>query len=1028
MSERIIHVSDLHYAHGKPESCGKILNALVNDLQTNCDTNDGVVFIFSGDAVLSGDDNESFDEVASKLADVLDRVGIPRNKRVFVPGNHDVSRESIRPALFMHDNAVDSIKSEDQFHSKSIEIEKRLLVDKFTNYIKFESLVSDLKCCESNVFGNGWEISDQLGIYALNSAACSSAGLIEEDKSRTDYGRLHAYTRGLYDWVAKSKSKYKILISHHPLEWFSEWASKELRSICQESFDLLLTGHLHDSSSNLASSVMGKYVHLSSPAIFTNKHDFLGYSIIDIDTDCKKLTVKYRATNGYTKFVAGTLLSGTENGVVEVGQLGHLENGLPQAEPHKPIDESGSVSAFEQELDNILYLSKSEKNPWVDREFSLRSEAHGDNNQAELLTIDNIVENNKYSVIRGSTQSGLTSVAANYCYRVARDKKDKLAILLDASVPKGNPNARNEYISSRLDTFGLDADQIGVVFVDNWSEDRACRKFVEHLVSSYANASIIILQNTEEWLNLQAVGDSIFGQGNDAYVYYLRSLSRSLVRNLVRAEIGDAIASEVDSLANAILSSLDGINAHRSPLNCLLMLRLLEKDDDDAPINRYELIDKALSMLFYEFDEIPSYADRPDLKDCVFALGYFSEYLFKNQISKFNKRDFSKHIQNVCDKRLLQIDVSLLFQILMDSKIIIYTDGSFKFRCRYWHMYFVAHRMHHSSEFASYVFDEQRYASCPEIIEYYTAIDRQRTDAIRVLTDGLRQLNVEFQNTTRIPIEFDPYVNALWNPGVDTVKQMRESLSNGLASSSLPQSVKDALADQNYSPAKPYRQDVSAFIDESTINKVLSAAQAASRALRNSDFVEPEYKMALLDEVFKSWLRMCQVIAIISPLMAKTAKASFQDARFEYVSFDKNEPEEKRWLNIMDSILANVISYFHEDLHSKKLGPLVARYAEISDNPITKALSVLLLIRHRPKGWDDEVDRQIVKLDKNSVYLSHIMRAALHEVRLGVASEKHRSKLMTFASKSIAKHETGSKDPGTKLVERVRKQLDKDVE
>ena len=141
-----------------------------------------------------------------------------------------------------------------------------------------------------------------------------------------------------------------------------------------------------------------------------------------------------------------------------------------------------------------------------------------------------------------------------------------------------------------------------------------------------------------------------------------------------------------------------------------------------------------------------------------------------------------------------------------------------------------------------------------------------------------------------------------------------------MTESALPAAVKDAATDRHYDRARPYYQELARFIDKSSLRQLMQAIRGAARVLRNSDHVTPEAKTALLDEVLSSWIRVCQVLVILSPVLAVQRKATFEDIGFFLADWDEKEGPQDRWITIMTSILDNVVSWFQDDIFSKKMG------------------------------------------------------------------------------------------------------------
>ena len=93
----------------------------------------------------------------------------------------------------------------------------------------------------------------------------------------------------------------------------------------------------------------------------------------------------------------------------------------------------------------------------------------------------------------------------------------------------------------------------------------------------------------------------------------------------------------------------------------------------------------------------------------------------------------------------------------------------------------------------------------------------------------------------------------------------------------------------------------------------------------------------------------------------------------------------------------------------------------MQDNPngLGEVLLILLMVRQRPPGWREMVERFIVGQRKNSFYLSRVFGSLRHEWRTSFASEATRQGLLRLAAMAVAKHETGVRHPNQKLVQKA---------
>ena len=100
---------------------------------------------------------------------------------------------------------------------------------------------------------------------------------------------------------------------------------------------------------------------------------------------------------------------------------------------------------------------------------------------------------------------------------------------------------------------------------------------------------------------------------------------------------------------------------------------------------------------------------------------------------------------------------------------------------------------------------------------------------------------------------------------------------------------------------------------------MVQAMRGGSPGLRNSDHVPPERKTELLEEVMNCWIRVCQILVVLSPILAENRFAAFEGMGFwSGKGFDKEPSNKERWQKIMTVIADNVVIWYQEDIFSRK--------------------------------------------------------------------------------------------------------------
>jgi len=317
MNKTIIHLSDLHFRHNWEEDQGVVLAQFFKDLGKQIGQLDksGVYIAFSGDAVLSGGASDLYDSFFLQFDDELNKLDIPKSQRICVPGNHDISQNIVSNNLVDHEGVVSQRLPEREFNDY-VSKPDNVFTKNFASYISFESRFADIGVSSNTVSGAGWDIGENIGVYCLNSALCSSGGVLKDGKKIVDVGRLAIDTRRLQKWNLECRASTKILVMHHPIEWLVDWAQVELKKILDSSFSLCLSGHRHDQDMLHSIHSDSSLVKCSAPPLLTNKDGDLGYSMIRVSPNEGVIDIIYRQWTKHHAFVSGVNFSNTDDGII----------------------------------------------------------------------------------------------------------------------------------------------------------------------------------------------------------------------------------------------------------------------------------------------------------------------------------------------------------------------------------------------------------------------------------------------------------------------------------------------------------------------------------------------------------------------------------------------------------------------------------------------------------------------------------------------------------------------------------------
>lgn len=980
---------------------------------------------------MAGAEENLYKSFAATFGDILSTCGIGKDRRIVVPGNHDVSRTIVEATSMLTIGALSMLSNEESFLNQLPNLNQAFFNNKLKNYTEFECEFAKYTCCQDNLGGRGWDLPEGIGIYCLNTAICSFAGVEDSRTSKRidDRGQLSIDTRALYQWEQSTQSRFRILVMHHPIDWLSEWARIELDKIISQSFNMVLFGHFHIGVSKFL--FMGERGQLMSmaPPLFTRKNEKIGYSIISFDTETGTAQVRYRDWSQHNNFVTGSTSSGTEDGITHFNLFDPGSFTSVSKLDHTSKSPQPTEEVLEIEFCEASTCYSSRRQLWIDRDFSKHPESRNSRELREISPPESIIDTPRACILRAPEGFGLSAYAryAALTYYRKSDKKKCLVVANMDDIPHHKSGAV-AYMSKRLLLLSVQRSAVSGIILDHWTGSQSDIRILRYITEEYPGIPAILFQSFSHFLEIEGLSSS--KEAQDLEAIYLKSLSKARIRELTRIYIEEVSADlDEDAVTKKIIEDIDSLNMHRTPLNCLLLLKAIEREFDESPVNRTQMLSNVLHAMFYQFDKIPKYSTRPDIKDCEFALGYLCEWLTRANRRTFSKTEFLQKINEYLTIQLIGLDIEVLFNFLFTERILIARGIEFGFRHGYWFCYFVALRMHHKRDFSEFILEDLRYSAFPEVIEFYTGIDRMRNDALEVLDRDLRKLDGEFLARTGIAKEFNPFSVAQWNPSAEAVDRMQEEVVDSIRESSLPDEVKDAVADGTYDCSKPYHQEVSQFITRSSLTQMIQAMKAAARALRNCDHASPALREKLLESVMDCWVRMCQTLAMLSPVLACKRHAECDGMGFILTEdFRREDSPNVLWKQIIEAITDNVVNWYQCDLFSKKLVPLMISYMKSRKGRIEEFLVVYLMILQRPNGWAEVAQRFALESPKNSFYLYKVYVLSRHEFRLGYAKEHARQQMRRTAAIAVARHHTKSKRPNNSLINRAAEVLDSEIE
>lgn len=299
-----LHISDLHLRRNTADEQNDLLLTLSKDIRDRYSaTNTPLDFVlFSGDVVFDGSDFDLVEKTLGVIYEAILSCQLNEPQLFIVPGNHDVAR-TITDSKFSGQGDASAVEEffinkfktneglpDSLWDSDKSEEMREYINDRFSNYsgflrtckyIKHDTLDRS-KGIFVGDFAHKFEKDGfELGIIGLNSSLFQVfAGDFEkkiELRARQAFA-LFGDSVSYKKWLADNHTN--ILLTHHPLDWFSPESKKSYTNHLKDTelMPLHFSGHVHIPATAKEAYFGAKAeFNVSAPSLF-GYEKYVGYS------------------------------------------------------------------------------------------------------------------------------------------------------------------------------------------------------------------------------------------------------------------------------------------------------------------------------------------------------------------------------------------------------------------------------------------------------------------------------------------------------------------------------------------------------------------------------------------------------------------------------------------------------------------------------------------------------------------------------------------------------------------------------
>jgi predicted MPP superfamily phosphohydrolase len=996
MKTLLLNISDIHVgSEDKPENEGLVLSKFLSDVEEQIQKfeYDECFVLISGDLVFAASDDSynKFDRLI--IQELIKVLKIDRNHFIITPGNHDVAQKAVKD---VEDSFIPIFEAKYEENNFNDLLRKHaqhgILFDKFDAFHRY--IKDTMKNTNYSMCANVFHINDIWSVHTLNTAILSCGAY----KKINDQGHLGIDTRSLQDLIANDNHPKKILLMHHPEYFCMDWVKHELRKLYGQEYALVLSGHTHDQ--DIFFNNEKGYIHCEAPQLFTDKYDdILGYNYIELEDD-KVMRITYREWfEKRNKFRVG--ISFTEDddniGVVSFEDKPHTIKTV--------YDEVDSVTIIMQErLRKEMQSYIGQPYIWVERYLSDdRIDRVFKIEESSMYSELDIIKKGENIHVVAPSQYGLTCYGSHFLLTLWENQHE-FGIKIDADGIKANRFER--MVEYELDHYGKTEKDVKWIVIDNWKPFRKDQKGISTYIKQHfpdAHLLLMTAYHESEFIDGQSFDETVI----ESKTLYLTPLKRAQERLMVDAYNKVKFIDDSDEVLSKLDEDIKNFNLHRSPHSCVTLLTVFKDSFDKNPVNRTDVLENILNIIF-DNTRLPNYkSNKPDAKDCDFCLGYFCSKLIKKTDHFFTRQDFIAEIKTFCKQQDYDIDVEQLFDILCFNKIIIDDHNYFKFHFTFWVYYFVASWMKANEEYAKEILTEQRYLHYPEVLEFYTGKDRRRKDAVETIINDLSVTSKAIQAKTNMNDEDDPFDRLQFSQTKEHEDAIYEKIKMDVMQANIPMAIKDQVADQHFNPSAAFHQNIFKVYSDYSVGYLVNIIRIGSKVLRNSDQLDANIKQRLLAELTSAMKVLSNIIYLVSPLFAKQGYILLTDYGLKLTKEFFELEEKERTIRIYVTIPYNLTIMFKEDIFSSKLSPVFISSLAAEKDKVKRHLLASLLVYKQPAGWRDALLNYMETIGSNSYYMGTLLELMLAVLQNGELEEPEQMRMKNLIKAAMFKSRTG---------------------
>jgi predicted phosphodiesterase len=970
---RILHISDFHLdSKDKDDNVNHIVKPLIKRLQRIIKDKSINLIFFTGDLVNMGGKNYSdldeafLDFEETFIEPLLEVTGLTKEMFYFVPGNHDINRNSdsriIEKGL---EKELDTQEKLNEFFKNPEGIERIKEYQKFEEYFHKESK-SKIKLTDFQSTFKTTINSYTVGICCLNSSwRCY--------ESNFDTGKILIGEKQIIDGLKDIEDcNIKIALSHHHYDFLKDFDKETVGTLIKQDFNLLFTGHTHRNKSGYTQEPDGQLFSFCSSGTLSSSirnpdpNYENGFSIIDYDIENKKITSQFfKSAYPKEEFIINSSIG--IDGVwemkipfgEEVEQIVYEQNLIkeitteiiPQIDCH--LLSHSTDSSAPKSLSEIFVMP----NIVVKKEFN----AEKDNEK--VTSLDEIINNSNNFIIFGTKESGKTILLDKLLIQTLESNKihHQIPVNIDFNELKDNPlQLIRQFLSKSVSEINdILTNYKIILLIDNITfeyEDIHKLKSLRNLLNEYPNIRYIATfqQFYEDDFPVNLELTSMFNYSTIT----LKQFKTKQIKELIKKWFPDSDKYDTPKKLQTLTNGFLALNLPRTPFAVSMFLWIIEKQENFKPINNSTLIENFIEKTLKKHDDLGQ-RKRFGYENKIWIISHIAYEMLKGNNDNYalSYSTFTTTIDKyLIDKKFEDFETEKIKGILLKSGIFINDNGNIRYRFSCFFEFFLMKQMEKDPEFKEEVLNEDNFLKYSNEIEYFTGIHRGETKLLKLL---IKRLEDNFSDLEEMINEakdkkgyenFDGFFINRDKKGKEKpslINQLNEEKVVTFLPSNKPTEEDLEIIEDNKLELKEQEKGITKKEKGNDLKNLGKLLVLTLRVINNSEEVLDKKNPNLKLNSYSVALKKSILFAILH-------KAIFE----LFLSNDENISEEKREeFSIMDKHLPLLHELFlFDNIGSQKLTSVIRdkinldKKEKVSD--FEKSLSVFIYADIRGKNYD----------------------------------------------------------------------------